>query len=264
MSFKYTLKDERGYLLVTASGCPESTEEMFQYIDSLFREIKHRGYPSVLIDESKANLRFDILNAVFKIKIPSLDVNSMQIVHVAMISAPHSVELYKFFEGVFKDSTFQFKAFDNIAGGEEWLRTSTGTSLDLSKGYSYEVVEKDGYIRINLFGKLNEVNNMLVLAGEMIREATACDTNCILSYGRDVEIDLDVSQAFKIAQTLGDYIPLLGLRIASVPSAKQLKLDQFFETVFQNRSINYRVFGSAEEAEAWLRTRKYTSRTASS
>ena len=256
MPLKYTLKDERGYLLITVSGSPDCTEEMFQYIDSIFREIKHRGYPSVLVDESQANLRFEILNAVFKKKIPSLDVDFMQIVHIAIISASHSLELYKFFEGVLANRHFHFKAFDNFSRGEEWLCTTAGANLDQSGNYSYEVSSDKEYVRINLFGKINEVNDMLVLAGEIIRETSVHNSTCILLDGRNADVELDVSQAFKIAQTLGDYIPLLGLRIASIPKEKQKKLDQFFETVFQNRSINYRTFELEKEAEAWLKARR--------
>ncbi|BDQ32771.1 hypothetical protein [Pseudodesulfovibrio portus] len=256
MGFRYTFTDKQGYLLVTIIGSPANNDEMFHYIDSLFREARQRGYTCILVDETRATLRFDILDSIFKTKIPSLEVIPTQIINMALIPEPHSIELYKFFEGMLRNQAFCFKVFDDVALGEKWLKESCSNAGQRNRPYAYTAIEKQSYVRINIEGQLNTVNDVLVFVGDAIREATAHKTTCILLAGHDVEMDLDVSEAFKVAQTMGDYIPLLSMRIASVPSAKNKKLQQFFETAFQNRSISYRVFDSEPDAEAWLLTRE--------
>jgi|GEM_PF-2058812 len=256
MVLRYTFTDKQDHLFATIIGSPKNTEEMFRCIDSLFREARDKGYTCILVDETQANLRFDILDSIFKTKLPSLEGIPAQARNVALITEPHSVELYRFFEGMFRNRAFRFKAFDDITLGEEWLKENCGNAGHRNRPYAYAVIEKEKYVLIDAAGKLNTVDDTLVFAGDVIREAAARKTTCILIFGRDIEMDLDVSQAFKVAQTLGDYAPLLGMRMASVPNTKHKKLEQFFETALQNRSISYRVFDSKKEAEAWLLTRE--------
>ena len=252
MGLEYNFTDKKGHLLVTTQGRPEDNDDMFRYVNALFGEAKRRGYSCILIDETRTSLRFDILYSIFKSKIPVLERLPSQVISVALISAPHSVELYKFFEGMLKLQFFRFKAFDNMKQGKEWLIKSCENNKKTDTSYSYKATEKGEYVNIEVTGKMDTVDEVLIFAGDIIRLATSFNATCIMICGQTVTVDLDVSQAFKIAQTLGDYIPLLGMRIASIPNPKNMKLDHFFETAFQNRSINYRVFKSVEEAREWL------------
>lgn len=256
MSFTFTLTDEQGYLRVTASGSPVDAEEMSRYLDDIFREAKQRGYVCMLVDETQAHLRFDIVDTVLKNRLSAIENQSGQAVNVALVSAPHSLELYKFFEGMLRERAFNYKSFDDLEQGRQWLRAACRKRPSLNRSYTYAASEKNRFAHIVLKGRIDSVYDVLTLYGDLLREAAAIRTTCILLDSRACVFELDVPQAFKVAQTLGDYIPLLGMRIASVPDSKTMELDKFFETVFQNRSINYRLFESEEEAEKWILLRQ--------
>lgn len=70
---------------------------------------------------------------------------------------------------------------------------------------------------------------------------------------RELTLGTDMYEAYQIGESEAVVTAAMGgYRFACLASPENRDRNKAFETVMRNRSVNYRVFDSLEEAETWL------------
>ncbi len=118
--------------------------------------------------------------------------------------------------------------------------------------YDYAMTMKDDYLLVTIGGESNTVEDVLSLANRVLIEAKRNNCTCVLFDERTVTINLDQHDAYQCTEALAEHIPAEGMRVAVVHNTKDLTIYQCFETMLQNRSINYTLFDDFQSAEEWL------------
>lgn len=121
--------------------------------------------------------------------------------------------------------------------------------------YAFQFIKKDEYLLVELSGEGNTVDDVLLLADAVLKEAKKAGTYCIMFDERNVTLNLDQHDVYCITEALADSLPGEGMRVAVIYNVEFLEIYKSFETMLQNRSINYKLFDSPKKAEAWLRSR---------
>lgn len=112
---------KNGYIHFSVSGSPQTENEMSDYIKYLYEEAHKKAVTKLLIDETNARIPFDAHKFVISSKAIS-SINSIKKnVRIALLCAPHSIELYKFFEPSFTHNLFKVMAFQSEDKAVAWL-----------------------------------------------------------------------------------------------------------------------------------------------
>jgi len=109
------------YLLSTIHGSPETLDDFFDYIMKIvFESIKEKRN-CILVNETDASVRFDVLDSVLLSK--RFNKNSLQFlgIRVAIIVQNHALPIYKHFETSLQNRSFNLMAFDDFEEGRTWL-----------------------------------------------------------------------------------------------------------------------------------------------
>lgn len=119
-------------------------------------------------------------------------------------------------------------------------------------GYDIELEKQKDYLLVSLGGEANNVDDVMLLANTVLKAAKQHNYTNILFDERKVTLNLDQHDVYNCTEELGTFLPSEGICVAAVHNAKDVIIFQCFETMLQNRSINYRIFETIEEAEKWL------------
>ena len=99
MGLSYVYTSEEGYLLVTASGSPDSRDEMVGYVAGTPLQARQRGYARLLFDETRVVVNMEYHEAALSF-VKEMEKGLIRPYRAAVLCAPHSRELYDFFEGL--------------------------------------------------------------------------------------------------------------------------------------------------------------------
>jgi len=118
--------------------------------------------------------------------------------------------------------------------------------------YVFDVQEKPGYLLFTLSGVAETVDEMRRFSEVMVTRAQASNCKRVLLDERATIKTLDFHDCMVHAERWVSEKPRIGLRIAAVYSPVHARDFHWVETIFQNRSIVYKIFDAMEEAEQWL------------
>ncbi len=121
MSFSYQTRIMDDHLLVTSTGAPETPEEFFEYIRSSILKAREKGLRHVIFDETAADLKFKVYDAV--LMSDRLEREGLQTlgVRAAVICNSHNLDACKYFETPLRNRSFNVMMFGDLAEGKTWL-----------------------------------------------------------------------------------------------------------------------------------------------
>ena len=118
--------------------------------------------------------------------------------------------------------------------------------------YTFEVREMDGYLLFILSGVAESVDELRAFSEAMVVRALKTDSKRVLLDERDTIKKLDLHDCMVHAERWVTDKPRLGMRIAAVYTPADARAFHWVETIFQNRSISYKIFDAMDKAELWL------------
>ena len=118
--------------------------------------------------------------------------------------------------------------------------------------YAFEVQEKPGYLLVTLSGVAETVDEMRAFSEAMVARVQEANCKRVLLDERVTIKKLDFHDCMIHAERWVSEKPRIGLRIAAVYSPPDAREFHWVETIFQNRSIVYKIFDAMDEAERWL------------
>ncbi|BDQ35053.1 hypothetical protein [Pseudodesulfovibrio portus] len=120
--------------------------------------------------------------------------------------------------------------------------------------YSIDFQIENGVLRASVCGVIASGEEAAAKARDVIDTGLKVGVHRILLDEREVDISIDVHEIISIARELvGREIPLYGGRMACLYRPEKKDLYKTYETIYQNRSLSYRLFDDPGRAMAWLR-----------
>ena len=111
----------------------------------------------------------------------------------------------------------------------------------------------NGYLRVTVTGTLESVEELFNYARLLAKEGEEHQTTRALVDERKLVDHTDLMDAYILSES--DFtadMAMRGVRVACLAGPENLEQTMAFETVMQNRSLNYRVFTDEDTATAWL------------
>lgn len=122
MPIKYEIEEDDGFLLLVASGQPETADDLVGYLKSVYRETSERGYSCALVQELEVVMNYDVYDPVIMSDaIDSLSLHKYGIC-VAVVAPLHSIELYEYFAGVLRKRSLCVTVFGDVTTAEFFIK----------------------------------------------------------------------------------------------------------------------------------------------
>lgn len=119
--------------------------------------------------------------------------------------------------------------------------------------YTLRTTPQKGYLLVELDGAVDSISEIIEYTVTFVAEAERLDLHKVLVDERNAFFTLDFMDLVKLAEHASERdFHLKGFRIASLPHPDMLDKHKAFETAVRNRSIEYRVFTSEDDALDWL------------
>lgn len=118
-----------------------------------------------------------------------------------------------------------------------------------------QVIRENGYLRFVTTGVLASLDDVIAYGTLMYDQAVDTGVYRVLLDEKGMEDAAEASTIYEwcendvVARTAA-----AGIRIAGVSTKENFEINKVYETMLQNRSYNFRVFLTEEEAVAWLRS----------
>lgn len=120
--------------------------------------------------------------------------------------------------------------------------------------YEYSLTYRTKYLFFDESGSADNLDDARLFAIKAMQEAEHHNCSRLLFDERKLEMNLTSHDVYILAEEFSLIVPPAGLRVAALHSAHNKEVGRTFETMLQNRSVNYRSFESEDEAIAWLTT----------
>lgn len=120
--------------------------------------------------------------------------------------------------------------------------------------YKYTLINHTDYLLFDESGAAENIDDARQFALAAMREAKNNDCLRLLFDERELDMNLTSHDVYVLAEEFSLIVPPAGLRIAAIHSVKNKEVGSTFETMLQNRSVNYRSFELEEDAIEWLMT----------
>lgn len=118
--------------------------------------------------------------------------------------------------------------------------------------YKYNVTQESGYLHFTISGNAHNAEDARQFAYKVIVQAEASACSNIFFDEKKLETNLTSHDIYTLAEEFSGLIVSEGFRIAALHTARNAEVGKMFETMLQNRSINYRTFMDKKEALNWL------------
>lgn len=119
----------------------------------------------------------------------------------------------------------------------------------------HEITPMDGYIVVRSTGVFDNADEVLKLAETLGQVARTYPERGMLLDQLDAVDNQDFQDAYELSESdLISDLAMLGLRLACLCTPDNLEINRAWETLLQNRSINYRAFLDRDEAVTWLKS----------
>lgn len=112
---------------------------------------------------------------------------------------------------------------------------------------------RNGYVVGTVVGRIATPNELLRKIRAVVHKGLDSNVVRFLMNERDLDFRLELHDIIQVADHLERHnVQILGGRSACLCNPGQLERYRACETVYRNRSLSYRVFGSEEAAVTWL------------
>lgn len=109
------------------------------------------------------------------------------------------------------------------------------------------------YLKVTLSGSLESTEELFDYAQLLVRMGEEYQTRRALVDKRKLEDKTDLMDAYQLSESkLTADSAMKGVRIACLADSTNLEHLTAYETVMQNRSLNYKIFTDEDLATAWL------------
>lgn len=108
------------------------------------------------------------------------------------------------------------------------------------------------YLLFDVTGTEDTVEDVRELAKTLIHHVKEENCHRVLLDERNLVIEYDVHDFLTVAEDLASTVPTMGIRVATLFSENNKSYFQWIETAMQNRSMNYKIFTSKQDALEWL------------
>lgn len=121
MNITYQIEERDGYLLYVAKGQPEDTDELVEYLRSVYTEAHNRGYRFGLVNETEVRMIFEVYDPVIMTDaIDSLELSKLGLTF-AVVSPKFCHQLYEYFSAILRERSLNVRVFDSVEAAEEWI-----------------------------------------------------------------------------------------------------------------------------------------------
>ncbi|QSE96334.1 hypothetical protein [Fulvivirga lutea] len=119
--------------------------------------------------------------------------------------------------------------------------------------YSFE--QRDNYLLIKASGIKNSTHQLLEGSRNVLELAIKFECNNILCDYREVQFDLNLSEAFNLVRIYENQLKeFKELRIAGLVADRYFELADFWEKISRKRGFDNKAFTTFDDAEEWLVT----------
>lgn len=120
--------------------------------------------------------------------------------------------------------------------------------------YTFEFTNKGNYLLVTVSGEVNAYDDVLAYIDALVAQLRRTNITRLLLDEREVSFNIDVLDIVLVTDQFMAVpgITTRGYRVACVCSHDNVEVIRAFETSFQNRSLNYRMFSQIHAAEKWL------------
>lgn len=121
--------------------------------------------------------------------------------------------------------------------------------------YSLSFSQEDGWFSVVCVGDISSFEEFSGKATKVVQKVVASGCKRILLDDRNLALKLDAHDIICIAQQLEKAnLQSMGMRLASLSRLEDDEVYTNIETIYQNRSINFRRFDDKKAAVEWLRS----------
>lgn len=118
---------------------------------------------------------------------------------------------------------------------------------------SFEFKAKEKYLLCTARGITKTLAEVQEYAGAVLAEAGKTGFKRILLDERELPDELNAYDITLFAKNLAaELVPVRGLRVAVICTSAKIDIIKTYETMLQNRSMNYRGFTDLDAALEWL------------
>ncbi|MGL1861453.1 MAG: hypothetical protein OCC46_02895 [Pseudodesulfovibrio sp.] len=119
--------------------------------------------------------------------------------------------------------------------------------------YSLAFVVQERWLSVTARGAVQSVETFSEKAATVVQHIMKSGKKRIFLDDRCLDVALDAHDVTVIAKQLEQKsVPTMGLRLACIPKPGNEEIYRTIETIYQNRSFNFRVFSDEESAFDWL------------
>ncbi|MBG0790064.1 MAG: hypothetical protein H0S80_06150 [Desulfovibrionaceae bacterium] len=119
--------------------------------------------------------------------------------------------------------------------------------------YSIEYQIEGGVVHARVCGVISTGSEAACKAREVVDSAIKSGIYRVLLDERELDISVDIHEIIAIAREFEDrHIAFYGGRVACLYRPEKKNLYKAYETIYQNRSLSYRLFDGRDQALAWL------------
>lgn len=119
--------------------------------------------------------------------------------------------------------------------------------------FTLEFKQEDGYLVVKARGEVNSFEAFSDKARRVIEQIVSSGSRRILLDDRKLSVQLDSLDISRIAGQLDSMnMQSMGLRLACLCQSEKREIYDNIETMYQNRSLNFKVFDDELSAVQWL------------
>lgn len=118
--------------------------------------------------------------------------------------------------------------------------------------YNLQMRKRDGYLLFTVTGTLESAEDLTAYSNDIEKHARQADVRHVLLDMREVSRRVDQHDCATYANKWSQDHPNIWLKVAAVYTAADAQRFKWVETIYKNRSINYKIFDDMEKAEHWL------------
>lgn len=119
--------------------------------------------------------------------------------------------------------------------------------------YTVSFLENDGWLTAQCCGQLKGFSDLCEQAQVILEKIEALGTRYLFLDDRDLDLAVDVHYLSRLVDQFGEKgLSLMGFRIACMCKPNNRQLYKTLETIYQNRSFNFRLFDDEKRAVTWL------------
>ncbi len=117
---------------------------------------------------------------------------------------------------------------------------------------NYKFYNKKSFVLVKAIGTQTTADEASRYAKEMMDYCTSVKCNKVLLDEREMEMAMSISDDYELAESISEKFVGVFSHMACVPSLENRHPAADFELFAQNRGINYKWFGTVEDAQKWL------------